>query len=270
MAVKVVLFSGGVDSLVHLAWAVREFGRANVQAVYFDVGQVYAPRESARAQELADMWDVPFAILRPMRLREDPATAQVEFRNAFLILWAATLVPDCDGVVFGMLQGEAPADKNPRFVRRMQTLVRDMRRDSIYADGQTFEIHVPFARASKAAMLRWYIVRYGRRTLQRSVGCFAADLPMCGKCWSCFNRWLAFTENSAMDGPYQQHPAEAMLQRLRGMWRNPTSRERRGWQVSRAWARRAWLWQCWRQLDRYARSTYGCSAVSMVLRDDPL
>lgn len=242
-----VLFSGGVDSLCHLRWAQRQY--SHVTAVYYDVGQAYAERESRDARILVQRLGVPFRIEQPMSLHEDPITAQVALRNMLFITWASQAV---DAVVFGMLQGETPVDKNPRFVRRLQTLLRSQRTTD-------FDILTPFASYTKAEMIREYQQHYGNEYLDGTVGCFATASPMCGRCWSCINRWLAWEECLLPQERYLVHPAQAMLEKLRAMRGRPKQ-----WNVSNAWARRRWLREMKRQLDRYSRAKYDMSAWRYV------
>lgn len=259
-----VLFSGGVDSLVHLRWAQEHL--ENVQPYYFVAGQAYAQREVEAAAELAAACGTTLQVLTPFRLHEDPATAQIEFRNAFFLMWLAQLrAPRLNGAVFGMLMGEAPADKNPEFVRRLQVTIDDTRGGNIYGGADPFTIHTPFQHHTKSEMVAWYVRRHGPDYLHLSVGCFKPELPMCGECWSCFNRWLAWRENSLPNETYRSHPGEWMLRKLRAFKSGGGGSERSGLSPARAWSRRRWLREVWRQVNRHCLETRFRSLASVVL-----
>lgn len=264
-----VLFSGGVDSLSHLRWAQQKFGRQNVSAHYFDVGQAYADREIRRAEDLCRRLESRMLVHRPLvvPMHEEPGTAQIEYRNAFLLLWlAANREPRFSGIVFGMLRGEAPADKTRRFVRSIQALISETRLSAYATTPQPLTIHVPFAGHTKAEMVRWYLEQYGNEFLELSVGCFGATEPMCGACMSCFNRWLAWRENGLAAETYACDPADWMLFRLRSMWERPSSSDWQWATLPKAAARARWMLECRRQLNRRCRELYGVSALAAIRR----
>jgi 7-cyano-7-deazaguanine synthase in queuosine biosynthesis len=260
-----VLFSGGVDSFVHLQWAIDTYGAGRVLAVYFDVGQAYAARESRRAADLArGFFGVEFRLLRPMQLQEDVRTAQVLFRNVHFLLWAAALPERPTAVVFGMLHGETPADKTPAFVQ--ETLDACLGK-SAYSDGRACEILTPFAGCTKAGMLRRHIKAHGTAGLSLTVGCFNAEEPMCGACWCCFNRWVAWMENGLPSETYVEDPADAMVARLRALLRLPVhGPERRAMTLPAALRRWRWLLQAWRQVDRQTMRWHHRHALGLVWR----
>ena len=242
-----VLFSGGVDSLCVARWAQARF--SDVHGVYYCVGQKYAARESSQATELAKKIHLPFNIQAALILREDPVTARVELRNLFFIELAGL---GSDAVCYGELLAEEPTDKRPVFRRRLQTLLRSQRETP-------FHIYAPFAKYTKSQMIREYIRQYGTEFLTDSVACFDAD-GACGACMSCFNRWLAWEENNLSLESYRVHPAQAMLERLQTMHRNKGARDWNAVSLGRVWARRRWLIECRRQLNRYCYRQHGVSA----------
>jgi 7-cyano-7-deazaguanine synthase in queuosine biosynthesis len=263
-----VLFSGGVDSLIHARWAQAEFGACAVRAVYYDAGQPYAARESAAAAALCERLRMPFSVDRSMRLQDPdgPESSLVPFRNAFFLL-AAAADPACTGVVFGMLRGESPPDKNPRFVRRMQRLIASQCvRDYYHPETRPVRIHVPFSWSSKTQMMRWHIRRYGTDLLALSVACHYDG--GCGRCWSCFNRWLAWRECGLPDELYAEPPAEWLLEKLREMWAGRHGGSGSGWwrgvSVRSVPSRADWLLEAWRHLDAWCRHRYGTTAWRFV------
>lgn len=246
-----VLFSGGVDSLVHLRWAMAQF--PEVEAIYYDVGQIYAAREIPQAAKMASVLGIRLHIdYTSIKLYEDLSTGKIELRNLALISLASREV---EGVVFGMLQGETPVDKNPTFVRRLEKLLQSQR------PREPFKIYTPFSRYTKSEMIRWYMKQFGQELLLDSVACFfSSDSPMCGHCMSCFNRWIAFKECGLPDEIYALHPAFVMLRRLRRMKKDHEMREWEFVNLPRIWSRRRWVLECWRQLNIFSRQHFNMTA----------
>lgn len=243
-----VLFSGGVDSLCTARWAQRNF--SDVQGIYYDVSQGYAKREYKQASTLAWKLKLPFHIETPIRLPEDPVTGHIDLRNIIFILLASRTV---EAVCYGELKAEETRDKGPAFRRTMTHLIQSQR-------DTPFRIHAPYAKHTKSQMVRDYIERYGTAFLSETVACYKAEAPACGQCMSCFNRWLAWSENGLLMEPYLIHPAQWMLDKLRTMHRDKTAREWHSVNLRRAWLRRQWVIECRRQLNRYSRAVHKMSA----------
>jgi 7-cyano-7-deazaguanine synthase in queuosine biosynthesis len=244
-----VLFSGGVDSLCVAHWALSTFPSGAVQGVYYDVGQRYAHREIPAATRLAHALRMPFSVVQQGPLVEG-ADARIPLRNMLFIQWASL---ESDAVCYGELRGEEPPDKNPRFRRRLQTLLASQRTTP-------FHIHAPFARYTKAQMVRAHVRLYGVHALPLTVACFSSGDTPCGTCMSCYNRWLAWEENALPLETFEVHPAQAMLDRMRGMHENSRAAEWRSVNVHRIWLRRRWLLESRRQLNRYAYAHHNMSA----------
>ena len=151
-----VLCSGGIDSFIHLHWALRKFGRDRLRPVYFRAGQRCADREIAAARKLCARVDLPLDIIELQYMEQDPVTGHVPFRNLTFLLAVARRM-DSEGVVFGTLLGEISEDKNPKFVRQVQKIVDGQLVSTIYAPGRNFKIYTPYAHASKTQMLRGFL-----------------------------------------------------------------------------------------------------------------
>lgn len=252
-----VLFSGGVDSLVHLRWAEEKFGHKNVQPYYFNAGQSYAEREIGYAKPLAELLGFELQVVNTLSLPEDKITGQIDLRNLLFLLHTATL-PSCEGVVFGMLLAEAPVDKNPRFVRDVQEIIDSQFDISPYRkEKKKFRIYTPFQYMPKTEMLRWYLKRYGTEGVYESVACYTESGVMCGECISCFNRWLAFEANNLKMEQFKVHPADAMMQRISAIRRAKDHPNRASLGIGRAWRRRQWLIETYRVLNSHSKKHYG-------------
>lgn len=220
-----VLFSGGIDSLACLVWAVERYGRERVVAMYYDVGQCYAGKEIVAASAMAHMMGVTFRLRTEFQLVENRDTAHIPMRNS-MFLFGVSALPDADGVVLGMLKGECPPDKNPRYIRRMQAFLNAQL-------DRPFEILCPFAKYTKTQVVWWLIqssyshlyytaerpriraVCGALDLLRRTVGCHDAGEIACGVCWACINRWIAFTNCALATEQFRASPGDALIDRTR-------------------------------------------------------
>ena len=95
---RAVLLSGGIDSAVCLAMAVRSHGAENVTAVHVHYSQPHSA-ESWHAARLAKRYHVPLATVHasPWGQLPEPTASNdpmvIPGRNALLIALAAALVP---------------------------------------------------------------------------------------------------------------------------------------------------------------------------------
>jgi 7-cyano-7-deazaguanine synthase in queuosine biosynthesis len=262
-----VLFSGGVDSLCCLKWAQEEFSQYNVKPIYFDVGQCYAKREIAYAAPLASANGVYELQTIPLTsLKEDRHTGHIPMRNLFFLLQvAASVNPEYEGVVFGMLKAESSEDKNPAFVRCVQKLIDSQNVSTMYRpEGKQFTIYTPFANKTKTQMIQWYLQSdYSAAELYYSVACYSED-GACGTCQSCFNRWLAFDRNGLMAEAFKVHPAKFMLDRLEKMHYNNDSPDWNAVSLGQVWKRRRWAWEVYRALNKYSIKENGISALNYI------
>jgi 7-cyano-7-deazaguanine synthase len=169
----VVALSGGQDSATCLAWALREFGEGNVEAISFNYGQRH-DIELVAARQVAEHFNVPwtvvpinsFTVLGHAALtnpaiavsedgagntwaekRELPSTF-VPGRNLILLgLTAAFALPrGADHVVTGVCSTDEAGypDCRPTFVANMER--------AVYAamDAPEFQLHAPLLYLTKA------------------------------------------------------------------------------------------------------------------------
>ena len=196
-----VLLSGGMDSAVCLAWAVKHHGRLDdiVDAVSFDYGQRHAAKELDAAKKIAATARVPLTVYdisdgvgdwcptNSSLVSEDGALlgsdVVVEGRNRALIVSAALLhdpkLPDA--VVFGACADdhEVFEDCRPEFFREVEEELRI----PIYTPliNKTKEEVVQLARdigALNLAVMSW--------------SCYAGGDEPCGECGACLARTKGF------------------------------------------------------------------------------
>lgn len=207
---KMVLFSGGVDSATCLAMAKEK--DPNTMAVSIDYGQRHNREELLAAEKIAEYYKVP---LRKMNLtsifsqgkssltdlkkhvsmgdysQQEAINTEVEFRNGvFLsILTSLAMQYQADEVYFGAHQDDSGTiypDCSPEFVNSMAQAIKV---------GSHGEVHltVPFLYKTKTQ-----VVEYGKSIgvpYKLTYSCYMGTRPPCGKCGTCIERNKAFVAN---------------------------------------------------------------------------
>jgi len=206
----VVLFSAGLDSMIHLVWAREKF--ADVKAIYVNFGHRYAGIEIEAAHLICGEMHIPFFVTDVALGWAEHDDGYIPLRNLMLLEIASLFGDD---IVFGMLYHEGPPDKRPGFVRRMQSLLNSQYRDKKYFEhNRQIKIHTPFSGSTKTQMLRWFLEKHSRHIMlvRHTIGCFSAEGD-CGRCMSCFNRWVAFT-NCGLHGSWKYSPPRWAAEQL--------------------------------------------------------
>lgn len=201
MSRDTVVLSGGVDSTVTLARAMREGGR--VQAITFDYGQRHA-REIQAARDVADHYGVPHQVIQvpPGVLtgssltgdgdlptgeygRETMSSTVVHGRNLLFASLALSYAGPGSVVWFGVHSGDHHLypDCRPEFWVDLYRLARD-----------TYDVHLraPFVLANKADIVREGLALDA--PLHLTWSCYAGGERPCGECGTCLERAEAFRE----------------------------------------------------------------------------
>lgn len=215
---KVVILSGGLDSAVILAEAVKEHGKKEVAALFFDYGAKHSDREGFGSESLAGhygvLWDWCDLRCLPRLLKstllqggaalplgeysdETQRLTVVPFRNGIMLAvavgWAASI--GASEVLIGSHAGDQAVypDCRPAFTEPF----------SQAAEAGTYEgvrVRAPFAGLTKAE-----IVKRGHR-LKVPWGytwsCYTGrphPCPPCGSCGACHSRSAAFLEAEVPD-----------------------------------------------------------------------
>jgi len=87
-----------------------------------------------------------------------------------------------------------------------------------WTEGKLFSLLTPFRDFSKTELVKQYLNHGGSLdALLNTVSCYAKDAIHCGRCSSCFKRWVALTNATGLDfgRHFQKHPA---LLRTREEW----------------------------------------------------
>ncbi len=218
-----VLFSGGLDSSVCLARAVRLFGAGQVLALSVRYGQKHK-KELEAARRIAAYYKVPLISLdmgeifrgSECTLLEDaagevpageysdqlketdgaPVSTYVPFRNGLFLSAAAAeaLSRGCDTILYGAhaddAAGSAYPDTSPEFNRAISEAIS-------LGSGGKVRVEAPFIHASKAQ-----VVAAGLEEgvpFEWTWSCYQGREKACGVCGTCRDRRKAFRLNGLRD-----------------------------------------------------------------------
>jgi 7-cyano-7-deazaguanine synthase in queuosine biosynthesis len=206
----VVLFSGGLDSRIHLHWAQQQ--TSNITTLYVNFGHKYAKMEMEAAKACVEPMGIPL-IIRDIPLMDvEQEDSYLPLRNLYLLQLCTIYA---DNIVFGMLYNESPPDKRPKFVRKMESLLNSQFQEKqYYYRSRSIRILTPFQYQTKTEMLRWYIQNAldAEEEAKKTIGCYSPE-GHCGRCISCFNRWIAFTNNGLRES-YRYPPYKWAVEQL--------------------------------------------------------
>lgn len=204
---KALLSSGGMDSFL-LAHTPELRGAVHV---FVDVGQAYIDKELDAAQYVADMAETQLIVVRAANLatHEHRPTGIIPFRNAELILCAAQYAED---IYLGVIADEVNSDKSPEFMDAMTLVLNISHRGQYWTAGRQFRLLTPFREYTKSRLVADYLDGGGSlSSLLRSVSCYDGGAVHCGRCSSCFKRWVALTNALGRDAvevqQFAAHPA---------------------------------------------------------------
>ena len=217
MRKKVLLSSGGMDSFL----LAHELELEGALHLFVNVGQEYGRKEWAAAQFAADCAGAEIKTIQvsDMAQFEHKQTGIIPFRNAELILCAAQFGED---IYLGVIADEVNSDKSPEFLAAMKTVLDISHRAQYWTEGREFQLKTPFRGYTKTELVKRYVAAgYPLPNLFKTVSCYDGGDVHCGRCSSCFKRWVALTVGLGQDAadpatpvhPWARHP---------GMWQTRT------------------------------------------------
>lgn len=191
---KVLLSSGGLDSWL-LAHEPELKGAVHV---FVDIGQKYLTKEQDSAMALADAMDATFEIVvGPNIAQYEHSTGIIPFRNAQMILLAALYGEE---IYFGVIADEINSDKSVEFCDAIESVLNISHRPQYWTEGKSYKIQTPFRQFTKSELVRRFIANGGDlQKLLTSVSCYDAGENHCGRCASCFKRWVALVNAVGYD-----------------------------------------------------------------------
>lgn len=202
---KVLLSSGGMDS-----WLLaHEPELAGAVHVFVDIGQKYVDKEMRAAMLLANELGATFEYVDgPDLAQYEHSTGIIPFRNAQMLLLAGLYGEE---IYFGVIADEINSDKSPEFVAAIQETMNISHRAQYWTHGKNYKILTPFREHTKSDLVRRYLANGGSLDkLLTSVSCYDAGEHHCGRCASCFKRWVALVNATEADHwedwGFVQHP----------------------------------------------------------------
>ena len=201
---KALLSSGGMDSFL----LAHEPVLAGCLHVFVDVGQAYVAKELEAARYVAECTGADLVHVRGPNLcvHEHKPTGIIPFRNAELILCAAQYA---EAIYLGIIADEVNSDKSPEFLAAMTDVLNISHRGQYWTAGRTFELRTPFREFTKSELVHRFLGRGGDlKHLIKSVSCYDGGEYHCGKCSSCFKRWVALTNALGYDATDEQRFVE--------------------------------------------------------------
>ena len=225
-----VLFSGGLDSTVCLALAVREYGAEEVLALSIYYGQKHQ-KEMEASERIAAFYGVKRVTLDLGEIFKDsnctllqgateeipheeyaaqlektdgaPVNTYVPFRNGLFLSSAAAIALSngCEVIYYGAHADDAAGSAYPDTSAEFNQAVSD----AIYiGSGKVLRVVAPFIHASKAG-----VVKTGTELkvpFELTWSCYEGHEKACGVCGTCRDRIRAFRENGLTDPIEYENP----------------------------------------------------------------
>jgi 7-cyano-7-deazaguanine synthase len=211
----VVSFSGGMDSLTLLGFAISEFGRENVIPVGFSYGSKHNQWEHRAAQMAVGFYDVSYSII-PLDFVKDmfksdllQSGGEIPEGHYEAESMKRTVVP-CRNLIFAsILAGFAESEGAERVYLGVHAgdhaIYPDCRAKFIYqlcdtvltATEGKVKVAAPFLHVDKAEILRIGLKTGVPYNFSRT--CYKDQPVACGKCGSCQERLAAFEEVGMTD-----------------------------------------------------------------------
>jgi 7-cyano-7-deazaguanine synthase in queuosine biosynthesis len=167
--------------------------------LFVDIGQRYVHKERAAARYVANSCGAEYIDMQATQIFrfEHAPTGIIPFRNAELILCAAQ---HGQSVYLGVIADEVNSDKSVEFLDAMKKVLDISHRGQYWTAGKEFELLTPFREISKTELVIRFLNRGGNiNHLLASVSCYSETEDHCGKCSSCFKRWVALTGGTGTD-----------------------------------------------------------------------
>lgn len=196
----VILYSGGLDSLIMKKYAEVRHPEDKVDLVWYDIGQEYRDKELDALPEGCEVRTIDWLndFVLPVA-KENTQDIMIPGRNlALATLAACQYLPD--EIWMGALLGETHAeatDKNWQFLQ----LLNDTLAYVLKPFGKMPIVRFPLAEDgfSKLDAVKWFLANGGTETeILHSSSCLTytrhGDPKACGQCIVCLRRWGIFSQ----------------------------------------------------------------------------
>jgi len=217
MKKKVIIISGGMDSVTLLHWAVKEYGVSALSALSFDYGSKHNSKELPLASKQCQRLDVSHIVIKlnfdrfesnllttggdiPEGHYEEENMKQtvVPFRNGILLSYAAGYAESmgADEVMLGSHAGDRAIypDCREEFTQAMNLAVT-------LGTYNRVKIVSPFNTWTKGEIVKW-----GSESgvpYEDTWSCYKGKDEHCGRCGTCVERTESFFENNLRDPVYK-------------------------------------------------------------------
>lgn len=173
----ILLFSGGVDSFI----AYHYLGHP--RTLYFDLSTPYTNKEIRTIVRLIPATTVDYSLSGIGKWQSGPK-AYLPFRN---LLMAAVAANYDDQIVIAGIKDDMVSDKNEQIFKKFSSLLSEL-------EGRKIRVISPFWKMTKSDIVRWYLESGGDLdALLSTTSCYSKDDDnYCGRCPSCFRKWVAF------------------------------------------------------------------------------
>ena len=191
---KVLLSSGGMDSFL----LAHEPELQEAKHVFVNIGQKYLAKERTAAKLVAQSCNAEFIeVVTNQIAKYEHESGIIPLRNAEMLLCAAQ---HGEQIYFGVIADEINSDKSPEFVEAIQSTMNISHRAQYWTHGKNYNIKTPFRNYTKSDLVRRFLDNGGNlNRLLTSVSCYDAGEHHCGRCASCFKRWVALTNATTID-----------------------------------------------------------------------
>jgi 7-cyano-7-deazaguanine synthase in queuosine biosynthesis len=212
----VILYSGGMDSMIMATYAQHMYPDAEIIKLYFDIGHSYNHKELATLP--AD------TIIKTLDWSPEPVAKSggragnimIPGRNLVFAINAACIF-NPDEIWLGVMPGEdsiTATDKNNTFRDLTNKLLDYV--FSVYPDSKKTKLVFPFLEANmgKRDVVEWALSegQIPAQTIIDSSSCVDGQLLKCGTCAVCARRWGVLSQLGLVE-EYTTHPLESETNR---------------------------------------------------------
>lgn len=211
-----ILYSGGLDSLIMEQYAKINYPNSKINKVWFDIGQEYNYKEKAALPADVEIKKVDWHAQTFSKNEGETGSGNIFIpgRNAvFALLGASMYLPD--EIWLGALNGEThdnATDKNNTFLTKINNLI-----SYVYSPFKK-EIKVRFPLVD-ANFGKYEAVEWGLQNgltieqIKHTSSCLSGEEGNCGKCVVCIRRWGIFKQ-LGFNEKYNVHPLETIESKL--------------------------------------------------------
>jgi 7-cyano-7-deazaguanine synthase in queuosine biosynthesis len=206
----VILYSGGLDSLIMHRYGMKRYPDAEIKCLYYRHGADSEEAEIARLPKFVEVRDVDWLNenCKPVPKRDDPFAGAIYIpgRNlVFSVLAACQELPD--EIWMGTLWDEdnsQATDKNEKFRSMTSEVLSYVLKPFI---GEV-KVRFPFVEKimTKERAINWALNNgVTKDEIKSTVSCWHHDGMPCGRCKQCFKRYFIFLLND-MEETCRVHP----------------------------------------------------------------